>query len=169
MNKVIEVYETHEGASAAIKILRNAGFPLNSLSIRHRENLGASRINVKLVHPFEISEISICIALASLVGLMSGLGVFMIPGLHFLYNSGPMKGLLVGVFFGILISVIFVVLPFLIIDLVKIVRHETKLNKGKYLVFYDGHRKADIRKAHEILNTPDLPLELEVPGLPNSF
>ncbi|MBP6730826.1 MAG: hypothetical protein KA149_02140 [Chitinophagales bacterium] len=160
MNKVVGVYETEEMANQAVEDLKNAGFAEDDVTVFNREDITNNHIHVKMDHRFEIAEIGAGIGVGAILGMLTGLGVFKIPGLPFLYNVGVIKGLFSGVIFGLLIGAAIALVATIIVYLRVVYSNEKHLNEGKFLVFYDGHRRADIKRAHEVLHTPDLAIEL---------
>lgn len=162
MNKVVGVYETREEAVQAAKTLHYAGFAPETVTIYNREDLTNNRIHVKLSHRFELGEMTFGVVAGSVIGLLSGMGYFRIPmpGLKNIYNAGIIQGIMAGFFFGLLISAVFAFATSMIVQWQNSVRNERHLNEGKFLVFYEGHRKQDIHRAHETLHTPDLKIEL---------
>jgi hypothetical protein len=160
MNKVVGVYETREEAVDAAKTLHYAGFEPEAITIYNRDDLSNNHIHVKMDHRFEITELAIGIGLGGVLGIMSGAGLFHIPGFSFIYDHGVIRGALSGAIFGLLISAVVATISTLIMYFQTVKRNEENLNEGRYLVFYEGHRKQDIHRAHETLHTPDLRIEL---------
>lgn len=160
MNKVIGVYETSTAAEHAAALLKEAGFAERDITIYNRDDLSNNRIHIKLSHRFEMLEMSIGVAIGAIVGAVSGAGAFALPGFRFIYNAGALRGALAGAVFGLLISFAIAMASSLIMHITTVSQNEKHLNEGKYLVFYNGHRRADIKRAHAVLHTPDLPIEL---------
>lgn len=160
MNKVVGVYETEELAAGAIEALKDAGFKDEDLTVYNREDIVNNHIRVKMNHRLEGAEIGAVVAIGAIAGLLTGLGFFQIPGFHFLYDRGVIKGLLGGAVFGFMFGLALSLLSAVIIYFRVVNTNEKHLNEGKFLVFYDGHTRADIKRAHEVLHTPDLPIEL---------
>ena len=160
MNKVVGVYETQEAAQQAALALQQAGFAPETVTIYNRDDLSNNHIRIKISHRLEIVEMGIGVAIGTIVGALSGMGLFALPGFRFLYNQGAVRGALAGAVFGLIISFAIALVASLILHVTMVSQNEKHLNEGKYLVFYDGHKRADIKRAHEVLHTRDLPIEL---------
>ncbi|HLP21321.1 MAG TPA: hypothetical protein VK174_13505 [Chitinophagales bacterium] len=160
MNKVIGVYETQQAAEQAALTLQQAGFAFETITIYNREDLTNNRIRIKISHRLEAVEMGVGVLISTIVGTLSGMGLFALPGFRFLYNQGAVRGALAGAIFGLIISFAIALAVSLIQYLTMVASNEKNLNEGKFLVFYDGHKRSDIKRAHEVLHTRDLPIEL---------
>lgn len=160
MNKVIAVYETQESADQAAAELANAGYNTDDIKVFNRDDLSNGHIHVKTSHRFDRVEIGICVAIGALLGVLTGLGFITIPGFWYLSSLGVVRGALSGMIFGLVLGIVVAFLTSLIIYFTTVRRNEKYLNEGKYLLFYDGHTRRDIKRAHQILHTEDVPVEL---------
>ena len=50
----------------------------------------------------EATEVSLGIAVGSIIGILTGIGIFAIPGLGFLFGAGSIVGAIAGVDFGLM-------------------------------------------------------------------
>ncbi len=160
MNTIVGVYESHQDALDAVKKLQNEGFDTKNVSLVSKAELVNDHIHVKSDHTVEKAELGVGLVAGSVIGVLTGIGIFAIPGLGFLYGAGALVGVLAGIDFGIIGGGIVAVLTGMGIDKVVAEKYEKHLNEGKFLVFAQGDEK-QIHHAHEVLHTLDLQLELE--------
>lgn len=162
MNKVIAVYETEDDAAKAVWELETAGFDRNDITVYNRDDISNSKIHVKVSHRFELFEIGIGVVIGAALGAIIGSDTMQLPGFSFLYSAGILKGAFVGAIFGLLMSFAIALVTSFIYYVRVVYTSEKHLNAGKYLVFYDGHKRQDIKRAHDVLHTPDIPVELSM-------
>ena len=160
MNTIAGVYESHDDAVQAVQTLKDAGYDTKNISVVSKAELVDDHIHVKSDHKVETAEVSVGVAAGSLVGILTGVGVFAIPGLGFLFGAGALVGAIAGIEFGLLGSGVVAILSSMGIDKTHADKYEKHLNEGKYLLFVQGDEKS-IHHAHEVLHTLDLQLELE--------
>jgi len=160
METIIGVYESHDNALEAVKKLQDAGFPVKNVSLLSKAELVNNHIHVKSDHTLEKAEVSVGVAAGSIVGILTGVGIFAIPGLGFLFGAGALVGAIAGIEFGLLGSGIVAILSSMGVDEVLAEKYEKHLNEGKYLVLVQGTPE-EIKHGHEVLHTLDLQLELD--------
>ncbi len=160
MNTIAGVYESHDDAVKAVQTLQEAGYATKNISVISKAELVNDHIHVKSDHTVETAEVSVGVAAGTLVGVLTGVGVFAIPGLGFLFGAGALVGAIAGIEFGLLSSGMVAILSSIGIDKSHADKYEKHLNEGKYLVFVQGDEK-EVHHAHEVLHTLDLQLELD--------
>jgi len=160
MNAVIGVFESHETALVAIQTLQQSGYPAGQLSVIGKADLVNNHIHVKSSNTAEKAEVSIGVIAGAVLGILTGVGIFAIPGLGFLYGAGALVGVFAGVDFGIIAGGLAAVFTSMGVDSVNAVKYEKRLNEGKFIVFAQGDEK-EIEHAHEVLHTQGLHLELD--------
>ena len=160
MKTIVGVYESHDSAVEAVKSLQEAGYPVKQVSLVSKAELVNDHIHVKSHHKIEVAEVGAGLAAGSVIGILTGVGIFAIPGLGFLYGAGALVGLIAGLDFGLISSGLVAVLTEAGIDKAQTAKYEKHLNEGKYLVFVQGE-EAEIKHAHQVLHTLDLQLELD--------
>jgi hypothetical protein len=139
MTTAVGVYETHAQALEALHELKSKDFPVRQVSI-----LG--RADVKNPHSQadedEISKqagkgVGIGILTGSTLGILTGVGVFAIPGLGFLFGAGALVGALAGLDFGLIGGAIAGALS---IGLHKdhYEKYDQYLKEGKFLLIVHG-------------------------------
>lgn len=161
MTTTIGVYETHAQALEALHELKIQNFPVSKVSI-----LGQA--DVKNAHSqaddAEISKqagkgVGIGILTGSTLGILTGAGVFAIPGLGFLFGAGALVGALAGLDFGLIGGAIAGALS---IGLHK--EHHEKydqyLKEGKFLLIVHGSVE-EAEQAKNILHQHGKHIELQ--------
>ena len=161
MKTVIGVYESHDKAIAAASELKNSGYPTTKISIIGKADLVDNHIRVKNSSTPAMAEASIGVVAGTVLGILTGVGIFAIPGLGFLFGAGAMVGAFAGLDFGIIAGGVTAILTTVGIDEVTAVKYEKHLNEGKFLIFAEGNDK-QVEQAKKILHTQGLALELSV-------
>lgn len=164
MKTIVGVYETHDKAVQAVTELRKEGFPADQISILGRADLVNNHIAVKAGDTAEKVEVGAGVVAGAALGVLTGVGIFAIPGLGFLYGAGALVGVLAGFDFGLIAGGFTAILTSIGVDEVNAIKYERHLNEGKFLVYMQGEGR-DFQRAHRVLKTKNLHLELEV-GIP---
>src|SRR5262249_33689784 len=98
-------------------------------------------------------EVTIGAAVGSIVGALTGVGLFAIPGLGFLYGAGAILGAIAGLDFGLLGGGIAGVIGALAIPGIKDDHHQkydSHLQKGHYLLIVQGS-ETEAKQANDLL------------------
>jgi uncharacterized membrane protein len=159
MKSTIGVYDTHEKAESALKELKDSGFPAKHLSIIGKANLRNNHVHINSNNNIEEAEVSIGVVAGSVLGLLTGIGVFVIPGLGFLYGAGALIGAFAGFDFGVIAGGFVSVLTGIGITEANAIIFEKHLNEGKFIVFAQGNDE-QIAHAEKVMHTQGLSLEL---------
>lgn len=161
MKTTVAVYDSHDKAFEAIKALDKARFPMKQVSLVGKAELiddhlhVRSRDNISIAAPVAIGAIA-----GPIVGVLTGIGIFAIPGLGFLYGAGAVIGAFAGLDFGMITGIIAGVLTTLGIRKDKVVKYEEHLKVGKFLIVVQGNEK-EIEEAEKILHKQGAYLEME--------
>jgi hypothetical protein len=102
MKSVVGLYETHEKAVDAIKKLQQAGYPVHQVSILAQGEIVAGDARIKSVSAVVVKEIGIGAALGAVLGVLTGVGIFALPGVGFLFGAGALFGGFAGFEAGLL-------------------------------------------------------------------
>lgn len=159
MKSLVGVYEMHDEGVWAIERLKAAGYSSDKLSLLAKADMIDNHIHIKRKHTAEVAEVSIGMAAGAVLGTLSGVGVFLVPGLGFFYGAGAIVGLFAGLDFGLIGGGIAAILTAIGIDEKNAVKYEHHLNEGKFLVFVQD-TGANVKKAEELLGSPKLEMEL---------
>ncbi len=160
MKSIVGVYESHQSAVQAVNQLQAAGFPVSSVSILGKADLVDNHIHVKQTHTAEKAEVSVGVVAGTVLGILTGVGIFAIPGLGFLFGAGALVGAFAGLEMGLIGSGVVAVLTSIGIDQMNAQRYEKHLNEGRFLVFVQGNEN-ELQKAQEVLHTSALHMELD--------
>ncbi len=160
MKSVVGVYESHEKAVQAIKALKEAGFPTKKISLLSKADIINNHIRVKADHKAEKAEVSLGLAGGITIGILTGIGVFAIPGLGFLFGAGAIVGAFAGFDMGIIGGGIVAILTGIGISETIAKKYEKHLNEGKFLVFAQGGEQ-EVEKAQQVLHTNGMHMELD--------
>ncbi len=152
MKSTIGIYDSHEEALEAVKALKKAGYPVNQLSIVGKAELVEDHLHVKSNAPLKMAGISIGMVIGPILGVLTGVGVFAIPGFGFLYGVGGLIGAIAGLDLGVLGGGIISILTMLGVKEDEVVTYQEHLNKGHFMVIARGELD-EISSAREVLHT----------------
>jgi hypothetical protein len=158
MKSQIAIYDTHEKAVNAIKVLNDKGFSMDNVSLLGKAEVIENHIHIKSLDTMKEAPAIVGMGAGTLIGLLSGIGVFTIPGFGFLYGAGALVGIIAGFDLGIVAGGFISLLTFAGIKEDKVVKCEEHLKEGKFMVIINGS-KDEIEKAKHILHTEGNHLE----------
>lgn len=140
MKSTIGVYTTHSQAVDAAAALKDAGYPVKQISImgKAETELIDDKMHVMPKDPINIVGVGAGTAVGTAIGILTGVGLFAIPGFGFLFGAGALVGAIAGFDFGLLGGGIASVLTTVGVnnDLAK--DYQKELENGKYLVVAQG-------------------------------
>jgi hypothetical protein len=153
MNATIGIYDTHDLAVAAVEELKDAGFPVSELSIM---GLAETEVIDNKMHILPKSNIKagglgVGTALGTTLGILTGVGIFAIPGLGFLYGAGALVGAIAGFDFGLMGGGIASALATVGVKDEVAKQYHDALAAGKFLVVVHG-KDEDVNRAKGILH-----------------
>ena len=153
MRSTIGVYDTHDKAVEAVQQLKEAGYPVKQLSIMGKAETEVvdEEMHVMPKDPINIAGVSAGTVIGTTVGLLTGVGLFAIPGLGFLYGAGALVGAIAGFDFGLIGGGIASVLTTVGVQDESLKRYHAALDEGKYLVIAQGSDE-EVNKANNILH-----------------
>jgi hypothetical protein len=153
MNATIGIYDNHDLAVEAVKKLKDEGFPVSSLSIMGlmETEVIDDQMHIMPKSSIKAAPLGVGTVLGTTVGILTGVGMFAIPGVGLLYGAGALVGAIAGFDLGLLGGGIASALAS-----VGVKDHNTKqyhdaLAQGKYLVIVHGH-ESDVNKAKGLLD-----------------
>lgn len=159
MKSKIAIYNTHEEAVEAVKVLNDQKFPMSNVSLLGTAEVIEDHIHVRSIDAIKKAPAIIGMGAGTVIGLLSGIGVFTIPGFGFLYGAGALVGAIAGFDLGIVTGGLISFLSFIGIKEDNIVRCEEHLKEGKFVVVVNGSLE-EIEQAEHILHTEGTHLEL---------
>jgi hypothetical protein len=151
MKAQVAVYDSHEKALKAIKVLSDHDFPMDKVSLLGKADVIDDHIHVKSMEDIKDAPALLGAGAGTIVGLLTGVGAFAIPGFGFLYGAGAVLGAIGGFDLGIIAGGIGTLLATIGIKKDKVVKVHEHLDAGKFLVVVQGSAE-DIEKAKRILH-----------------
>jgi hypothetical protein len=158
MKSQIAIYNTHEKAVDAIKLLSHQDFPMENVSLLGKAEVIEDHIHIKSLDTIKKAPALIGMGAGTVLGLLSGIGVFAIPGFGFLYGAGALVGIIAGLDLGLIAGGAISLLTFTGIKQEEVVKCEEHLKEGKFMVIVNGASE-EIEKAKHILKTDGNQLE----------
>src|SRR6188768_4314307 len=161
MESKIAVYDTHEKAVNAIKALNAQHFPMKEVSLLGKAEIIEDNIHIKSYETLEKAPALVGMGAGTLLGLLSGIGVFAIPGFGFLYGAGALVGIIAGLDLGLIAGGAISLLSYTGIKEEEVVKCEEHLKEGKFMVIVKGAQE-EIEKAKNILHAEGRHLEFVI-------
>jgi hypothetical protein len=158
MKSQIAIYDTHGKAVNAIKVLSEQDFPMDNVSLLGKAEVIEDHIHIQSLDTIKEAPALVGMGAGTLIGLLSGIGVFTIPGFGFLYGAGALVGIIAGLDLGIVAGGFISLLTFIGIKEDKVVKCHEHLKEGKFIVIVNGS-KEEIQRAKHILHTEGNHLE----------
>jgi hypothetical protein len=150
MKTLVAIYKTHDKAIEAVKILKGREIPEKTLSLLGKTEL--PKEDVKTVGDTILNEgpITAGVIIGPILGVLTGVGVFVIPGLGFLFGAGALVGALAGLDLGLVGGGLVTLLTSLGVSESHHLKFKEYLQKGKVLLIAKGEEKT-INRAAKIL------------------
>lgn len=159
MKAKVAVYDSHKKAVDAVKKMVDSGFDANRISLLNKADNQEDHLSLKSIEEEKNMPLFVGIGAGTLVGLLTGLGVFAIPGFGFLYGAGAIIGAFAGLDAGIISGGLLSVLTKIGIKNDTVIKHEKHLHDGKTLVIYRGTEE-ELENAEKVLHTEGTHLEI---------
>lgn len=152
MNSAIGIYDTHDKAVEAVKKLKESNFPPKQLSIMGRADVEVvdEEMHIQSKNPINPAGVGIGTTVGAALGILTGVGVFAIPGLGFLYGAGALVGAIAGIDFGLIGGGIASVLTTVGVKDEEHEHYKKELEEGKYILVAQGSEE-EVKQAKEIL------------------
>jgi hypothetical protein len=162
MRSLIGVYKSHEDAVTALYELQKSGYPIKPLTIVGKADMTGSHIHVEANDNVQKAEVTIGAVAGAVLGIMTGAGIFAIPGFGLLFGAGALLGTFAGMDVGFMAGgVVAIFTQAMGIDESNAIKYERRLNEGNFLLFAPGDKK-QIELAKSLLHTQGLSLELDM-------
>ncbi len=159
MESQIAIYDSHEKAIHAINVLNDHHFPMDHVTLLGKADVVDNHIHVRQLNPIKNAPAFIGMGAGTIIGLLSGIGVFTVPGFGFLYGAGALIGAIGGFDIGIVTGGIISLMATLGIQKEKQVVCTEHLEEGKFMVIVHGTLE-DVKKGEHILHTEGSHVEL---------
>ena len=134
----IAVYDTHEKAIQAVKLLAAHHFPMRHVSLLGKADVIDEDIHLPSSELVENAPILLGAGAGALIGLLSGIGVFAIPGFGFLYGAGAWVGAIGGFDLGVITGGIATILSTIGLNKESSEKFHAHLKEGNFLLLVNG-------------------------------
>lgn len=154
MKSTIGVYDTHDDAIAAIRELKNSGFPTKNVSLIGKADAVDDEVVLKNKNIMNVAttEVGVGAVLGSTLGLLTGVGIFAIPGLGFLFGAGALVGAIAGFDLGLIGGGAVSALTIAGINATDTEGYEEEFRQGKFLLIVHGSEE-ELNRAKDILQS----------------
>jgi hypothetical protein len=160
MRSLIGVYKSYQDAISALYELQKSGYSIKPLTIVGKADIPASHIHVTPNEKVEKAEISVGLVAGSVLGLLTGVGIFAIPGFGLLFSAGALLSTFAGMDLGFMTGGLAAIFTKAMgIDESNAIKYEKHLNEGNFLLFAPGDKK-QVELAKRLLHTQGISLEL---------
>jgi uncharacterized membrane protein len=137
MKKSVSIFNTHDAAVKALDELRESGVNMSKMSLIGHAEVVNDNLHIKSNQALVAAPIAAGTVLGTTLGILTGVGLFAIPGLGVLFGAGAIVGALAGFQIGVATGGIATILVDLGVKEDHIV-YEEHLKEGRFLLFYDG-------------------------------
>jgi uncharacterized membrane protein len=152
MKSVVGVYESHIQAIDAVKELKAAGYPVKNISLLGKAIVPEDHRFLKSNKIVEEAEVSVGVVTGAVLGVLTGVGIFAIPGLGFLYGAGALIGAIAGFDIGLVGGGLVAILTSVGIDEIHSHRYDQLISENKFIIIIQGN-EGEITHARELLHT----------------
>jgi len=150
---IVSLYDDHQKAIEAVQLLKNAGFGAKHISLLGKTDVGDA---------VQVRDANIAakgVGIGALVGVLTGLGLAVIPGVGILYGLGAVAAAVAGFDFGVIGGTIVSALAIKSMGKEVADRYESELKAGKTLLAFSGS-KEETAQAKGILESHGIHTEL---------
>jgi len=149
MKKSIAIFSSHDEAIHAVEALKDAGINMNHVSLIGKAEIVDDKIHVKSNKALIAAPTVAGTVLGTTVGVMTGIGLFAIPGLGVIFGAGAIIGALAGFNVGLITGGATTMLIELGVKEDHIT-YEQHIKEGNFLLFIDGDED-EVAKAEMII------------------
>jgi uncharacterized membrane protein len=150
MKKSITIFETHDEAVKALVELRESGVNMQKISLVGKAEIVDDQIHVKSNKPLIAAPIAVGTVAGTTLGLLTGIGLFAIPGLGVLFGAGAVIGALAGFEIGVAAGGLTTILVELGVKEDHIT-YEQHVHEGRFLLFFDGTEE-EIHRVEQLVS-----------------
>ncbi len=149
MKKSISIFDSHDEAVRALEELRESGVDMSKISLVGRAEIVDDHMHIKSNKPLIAAPLAIGTIVGTTLGLLTGVGLFAIPGLGVLFGAGAVVGALGGFELGVAAGGLTTILVELGVKENHVV-YEHHIREGRFLMMVDG-TEAEIHRIGNIL------------------
>lgn len=150
---IVSLYDHHDKALEAVKLLKDAGFNEKHISLLGHTDVGDE------VQNKDALVAARGVGIGALVGVLTGIGLATIPGIGILYGIGAVAGAVAGFDLGIIGGTIVSALAIKNMGKEVADRYEAELKAGKTLLAFSGNEE-ETGRAQGILESHGIHTEL---------
>jgi len=161
MPTLISIYNEHDKAVSGVRLLKDAGFSSRHISLlgtvagetdftENKRNAGAA-----------VTGVGIGAVVGPLAGILTGIGIFAIPGLGFLFGAGALAGAIAGFDIGVIGGGIISALALSGVQHDMEKKYQQELNAGKTLLLFQGNDE-EVNHAKSVLETHGMHTEINL-------
>lgn len=153
MNATIGIYDTHDLAVEAVRKLKDGGYPASQLSIMGvaETEVVDDQMHIIEKNPLKVGGLGAGALVGTTLGVLTGVGIFAIPGLGFLFGAGALVGAIAGFDFGLIGGGIASALTTVGVKDENAEKYHDALEQGKFLVIAHGTEE-DVNRAKDLLH-----------------
>jgi hypothetical protein len=152
MNTTVGLYDTHEKAIEAVEELKRAGFPVQQVSLIGKAVVIDDLMHVKNNRKIKNAPAIIGAILGPILGILTGVKLFSIPGLGFLYGIGAVLGALAGFSLGIACGGGLSLIAILVIKSHSVLKYHEHIEEKGFQIIAHGNNE-EVNRAKEILDS----------------
>jgi len=156
MKKSIAIFSSHDEAIHAVEVLKESGINMGHISLVGKAEIVDDKIHVKSNKALIAAPTVAGTVIGTSIGILSGIGLFAIPGFGVIFGAGAIVGALAGFDIGLIAGGTTTMLIELGIK-EDHVTYEEHIKDGKFLMFIDGP-EAEVQKAELIIEGKHLGL-----------
>jgi len=158
MKKSISIFKSHEEAVHALHELKESGVDMTKVSLIGKAEIVDDQIHVKSNKGLIAAPMVAGTVLGTTLGLMTGIGLFAIPGFGVLFGAGAVIGALAGFEVGVATGGLTTILVELGVKEDHIA-FEEHVKEGRFLLMIDGTEE-EIAKAEMVIQGKHLGMAL---------
>jgi len=149
MKKSIAIFSSHDEAIHAVEELKAAGVDMTKVSLIGKAEIVDDKILVKSNKALIAAPTVAGTVIGTSIGIMTGIGLFAIPGLGVLFGAGAIVGAIAGFDIGLVAGGTTTMLMELGVKEDHIT-YEQHIKDGNFLMFIDGSEE-EINRAELII------------------
>ncbi len=149
MKKSVAIFSSHDEAVTALEALKESGVNMKHVSLIGKAEIIDDKIHVKSNKAVIAAPAIAGTVIGTSIGIMTGIGLFAIPGLGVIFGAGAIIGAFAGFDAGLIAGGITSILVELGIKDENI-EYEQHIKEGNFLMFIDGSEE-EITKAEHVL------------------
>lgn len=151
MEQQVAIFNSHKDAVEALKKLKANDFPMGDVSIIGRAGVDEEHLHLDETDKATNVPAYVGIGAGTVVGLLTGIGLFAIPGFGILYGAGALVGAFAGVEGGLIAGGFVSVLAKYFTKDDHIENIKDHIEAGKFVLVVGGGDD-EVAKAKEILH-----------------